>query len=259
MLVARYSSISLQHAGAVVLVLHHRGRPGDHREERIGPLGRVVEGPAQHRGADALDQVGESGAHQLPDRRVAALRHARQRAADALGVPGGAAGVEHRTAEALVGRFLGRSCGHELVEVLEAPRRGGTDHERQLDVRALVLLERLRGDIEELVARDQRLRPGIVDDVGEFAGDEVPVDRHERDAARGTRERDLEPLVAVACDHRDRVARSDSRGAEAVDQLVDAAVEFGPRTRRGVVGQREVVARAVAKGAVSTGHVSSRR
>ena len=190
---------------------------------------------------------------------IAALGHARQRTADALGVPGGAAGVEHRPAEGLVGRLVRRSGGEEVVEVLEATARRRSDHQRQLDGRALVLVERLRGDVEELVTRDQRLRTRVVDDVGELASDEVPVDGHERDAARRTRERDLEPLVAVAGDHRDRVARSDSGGAEAVDQLIDASVEFGPGAGGGVVGEGEVVAARGGEGCGQSGHLSSKR
>ena len=79
----------------------------------------------------------------------------------------------------------------------------------------------------------------------------MPLDEHA--------ERDLEPLVAVARDDRDRVARPDAGCAETVDQLVDATVEFGPCPSGGVVGEGKVVAARGGEGCSQCGHFSSKR
>ena len=155
---------------------------------------------------------------------------------------GGAARVEHRPAEALVLRFVGGAGGDEVVEVLESFGARCADHERELDARAALVGERLGDLVDEVMADDDCLRPGVAEDVGDLGGDEVPVDRHEHDAGVRAGERRLEPLVAVAADDRDRVAGSDAGVAEAVDQAVDPLVEFGPGAGAGVVGEGELVA-----------------
>ncbi len=231
-----------QHPGAVVLVLHHRGRTGEHREERVRPLRRVIERPAQHGASGTARLFGESGADQLPDRRIRTLGHVAQRPANALRVAGGAARVEHRPAEALVLRLVGRAGRDEVVEVLEPVVARRPDHECQSDVGAALVAERLGDFVDELVADDHRLRIGVAEDVGDLARDEVPVDGDEDDARVGARERGLEPLVAVAADDCDRVAGPDAGVTKAVDQAVDALVELGPGAGPGVVGEGELVA-----------------
>ena len=110
--------------------------------------------------------------------------------------------------------------------------------------------------VDELVSADEGLGPGVAEQVRDLGGDQVPVDRDEGDAGVGTGEGDLEPLVAVAGDDGDRVAAVDADLAEAVDQTVDALVEFTPCEFAGVVGEGEVVGARRGEGCGEDGHRS---
>ena len=245
----------LEHPGAVVLVLHDRGRADDHRQERVRPLRRVVERPAQHGAAMTLDEVGETRTDQLPDRGVRTGRHAGERAAHTLGIARGAAGVEHRAAEALLGRFVGRAGVDEVVEVLEAAGARRADHQGEAHRTRTFVGQRFGGRVDEVVAAHERLRARVVQGVRDLRGDRVPVDRHVGDAGIRAGERGLEPLVAVAGDDGDGVAGVDARGTEAVDETVDPLVQLAPRARAGVIGECEFVAACFGKSLGENRHV----
>ena len=210
MFVALIPVDQVEHPRRVVLVLHHRGRPRHHRQERERPLCRVVDRPAQHGHARHGHHLGEAGADQMPHLGRGLLRHRRQSAPDALRVAGRARRVEHRPAEALVVGLVGRSAGDELVEVGEPVVGGRTDHDRSAHAGRLLVVERGRDGVDEAMVGHDGLRSAVAQDVRDLGGHEVPVHRHEGDPGVRTGEHRDEPLVAVAGDDRDRVAVLDA-------------------------------------------------
>ena len=97
-----------------------------------------------------------------------------------------------------------------------------------------VLLGRVR-DHRAVVARlerrraDQQPHPALVDDVGELVGAVGRVDVDQDRADLRGRELDERPLGAVGSPDADAVALLDARTDQAAGDLVDVAVELGPR------------------------------
>ena len=232
----------VQNASAVVPVLHHHRRPTHHRQEREGPLGRVVEGPAEDGGSRQRHETGEARGDELPHFGWRAGFGGGQAAPDALGMPGCSRGVEHRSAEGLVLRFGVRSGAEERLEVDETRIVRGADGHRQFHGGGSGVGQGFGNHVGEAVANQDGPGVGVLDDVGHFRGHEVPTDGYEHDPGVCAGESHLEPLVAVAGHHRDGVARSESGVPECVDEAVHPGVELGPCPCVVVVGECEFVA-----------------
>ena len=202
--------------------LHHDRRPTDEREERERPLRRVVVRPAQQRAPMRREaDVHHASGHEL----VHLGRHpsGERGVAHALGPTGGARGVEHHPAHGLLGRFVGARCGQGCLVV------GAERQHRYLHP----------GGVGCVLGVDhQQHGAGVLDDVLDLVGSEVPVDGHHLDARVGHRHQHLEHLAPVARQQRDALAGLHAGRTQMVHEPVHPLVEFGPRGGAVVVDER---------------------
>jgi hypothetical protein len=158
-------------AGIEPLHHHHRGPEALHRH-RVDQRGRVVQrGRAQVHRAGADPALGGQRLGQQDRRgRGIAQRRARQHLAHTLGPPGGARGVQHLPALALVvGRQPGRTR-HHVVVALEAghvPHRDADRDAGQVEV---------GHHLGHGLGGDQRHRAAVVQHVLDLARAQVAVD-----------------------------------------------------------------------------------
>ncbi len=81
----------------------------------------------------------------------------------------------------------------------------------------------------ELRVGQERLGAGVVEDVGELLGRQVPVERNEDPGRHAAGHDGLDVLAAVAAEHGDGVAVGKARRPEAVDETVDPLVRARSR------------------------------
>ena len=157
-------------------------------------------------------------------------------AAHALGQAGRARRIEHRRA---ADRRLLRCrvrvapavpVGHAFGDLRQRGRnveRGGDfrrrRHHQQLDIAGQAVPD-LR---QQVGMADQDFRAAVGQDVGDFLGLQMPVDRHHRAAQRRRRARDFEERKIVAQHHADRRAATEAERPEARRRPRDAGVDLG--------------------------------
>ena len=168
------------------------------------------------------------------------LRRGRQ-AAHALGVPGGAGGVDHRAGGDGEGRLHLRVGGDEIgpdlhplghgrlgvgdgVVLADQGGRGGGD---QPDARG----DRLAGAAQQVGMGDHRLGAAVAQHVAHLLGRVVPVHRDHVGADEAGGEGGGDELEAVAHQHGDHVALAHAHGAETRGGAAGLGVDLGMGAR----------------------------
>ncbi len=146
---------------------------------------------------------------------------------DALGQPGRAAGVELKHIVGELRRVGERRVGCAAKPRVERLERRMFAVERDQARRRGQIGHRRERAVEEILADEEQLRPGIAEDEADFGGCEAAVDRREAGAcARGAEEERI-PAVVVLGERRHAVAGRNARCDQSVSDAVRARVEFG--------------------------------
>lgn len=127
----------------------------------------------------------------------------------------------------MVGRLIGGCCGQEIFILDVSPITGrSTDTHHHADTLGPIVGEGRTNGIFETPIDEHRHRIGIVEHVGQFIGDPMPIDRHIRPTTMGAGLGDFEPLALVSGNDGNGVAGGQTAISQGVDQPVDSGVEF---------------------------------
>ena len=163
------------------------------------------------------------------------VRRVHRRTVHALRSPRGARGVEHGGAERGVGDVAAVHA-RERIRPARVVRQLAADGDAQAQARDLRAARRHGGHAR---VEEQRLRLGVLHDVADVLGREVPVDRREPQARAVGGETHHRELAAVAAHQRHGVAGGEPRRAHASHQAVRLRVQFGEAHRALVRPQRD--------------------
>ena len=209
----------LQHVLGIEARLEHDLAAAAERQHAVGVRRRMIHRPVHQDDLILvrLDAIGDAA----DPRRGRDLFRRHRLAAHALGQAGGARRVEHRRAadrRLLEGTCVSRQRSQSVMpsgtwagagampNARRDFRRGR--HHQQLDMAGQAVPD-LR---QQVGMADQDIGAAVGQDVGDFLGLQVPVDRHHRTAQRGGAAGDLEQRKVVAQHHADGRAAADAEG-----------------------------------------------
>ena len=224
----------LQHVLGIEARFEHDCAAAAERQHAVGVRRRMV-----HRAVHQddlilvrLDAIGDAA----DPRRGRGLFRRHRLAAHALGQAGGARRVEHRRAadRGVLRRRMrvapdvpvGHAVGDLRQRRRDIERRG--DFRRRRHHQQPHIGGQAVPDLRQQVGMaDQDFGAAVGQDVGDFLGLQMPVDRHHRAAQRRRRGRDFEERKIVAQHHADGRAATEAERPEARRRPRDAGVDLG--------------------------------